>query len=139
LNTQRFLSASHTFWYRASGGRILTKMHGADVLLLTTTGRKTGKKRTTPLIYVQDGDNLAIVASNGGRDRDPTWWTNLQHNARAQVQVKRERKTMTAEKAGPEDNVRLWSMLTKAYPAYDDYQKKTKRTIPIVILRPGSE
>ncbi len=139
MNAQRFLSASHAFWYRVSGGRILRKMRGADVLLLTTTGRRTGKNRTTPLIYVQDGENLGIVASNGGRDHDPAWWTNLQHNPRAQVQVKGNRKTVTAEKAGPEDTTRLWSMLTKVYPAYDDYQKKTKRTIPVVILRPGSE
>jgi F420H(2)-dependent quinone reductase len=139
LNVQRFFSASHTFWYRVSGGRFFTKFRGGDVLLLTTTGRKTGKNRTTPVIYVQDGENLGIVASNGGRDRDPAWWTNLQLNPRAQVQVKGSRKMMTAEKAGPEDTARLWSMLTKVYPDYDDYQKKTKRTIPVVILRPSSE
>ena len=139
MNAQRFLSASHAFWYRVSRGRILTKMRGADILLLTTTGRRTGKNRTTPLIFVQDGENLGVVASNGGRDHDPAWWTNLRHNPRAQVQVKGNRKTVIAEKAGPEDTTRLWSMLTKAYPAYNDYQKKTKRTIPVVILRPGSE
>ena len=76
-------------------------MHGANILLLTTTGRKTGKKRTTPLIYVQDGKNLAILASNGGRDRDPAWWANLKNSPNAEVQVKGDKKAIAAEKAGP--------------------------------------
>src|SRR5215216_2208525 len=77
---QRLLTNVHTFVYRLSGGAIGGTMVKSPVLLLTTTGRKSGKQRTTPLLYIKDGDNLAIVASNGGADRPPTWWLNLKGN-----------------------------------------------------------
>jgi len=104
------------------------------VLLLTTTGRRTGRKRTTPVLYVKDGNRLAIVASNGGRDQSPSWWTNLRFNPLGEVQIKGERWPVKAERARDLEKSRLWPLLAKMYPAYDDYQRKTRREIPVVIL-----
>ncbi len=108
------------------------------VLLLTTVGRKTGKKQTTPLLYTKDGNRLALVASNGGRDQDPSWWTNMRHNPQAQVQIRGEKWTAKAEKASSGEKARLWPILTRMYPTYNDYQRKTKREIPVVILTPSA-
>ena len=109
-------------------------MWNSPVLLLTTVGRKTGKNRTTPLLYLKDNDRIAIVASNGGKDKEPLWWTNLRTNPHAKVQVKGEKKTMIARKANEEEQASLWPLLTKMYPSYGQYQKKTRREIPVVIL-----
>ncbi len=132
----RCVSATHRFWYRLTGGAIGGKLGKAPMLLLTTTGRKSGRLRTTPLLYLADGENMVVIASNGGSDRDPGWWVNLKHNPRAQVQVGRARKTVTAEKAGAEEKGRLWPLVTELYPGYDGYQKRTNREIPVVVLRP---
>ncbi|TLY09858.1 MAG: nitroreductase family deazaflavin-dependent oxidoreductase [Thaumarchaeota archaeon] len=128
----------HVFLYRLTGGSIGGRFRGAPVLLLTTTGRKTGKQRTTPLLYLADETNLAIVASNGGRDRAPSWWSNLKRNPSVEVQIKRLKRKMTAVQATKEEKGRLWPLLTNMYPPYDDYQRRTQREIPIVLLRPSS-
>ena len=109
-------------------------MWNSPVLLLTTVGRKTGKTRTTPLLYLEDEDRIAIVASNGGRDKEPSWWTNLRSDPHAKVQIRGEKKNMVARKANEDEQANLWPLLTKMYPSYNDYQKKTKREIPVVIL-----
>jgi deazaflavin-dependent oxidoreductase (nitroreductase family) len=119
-----------------SGGRIAGSFKGARVLLLTTIGQKTGKRRTTPLFHVEDGQNKVVIASNGGRDKDPSWWSNLKRNPDAEVQVGRETKKFRARKASADEKKRLWPMLTKVYPTYDDYQRKTNREISLVILEP---
>ena len=111
-------------------------MHKVPVLLLTTTGRKTGRKRTTPVLYVRDGNRLVIVASNGGRPRDPSWWRNLMHNPIAMVQVKNAKQTIYAQRAIGSEKERLWRLMTSAYPPYDNYQQKTVRDIPVVVLMP---
>ena len=111
-------------------------MHKVPVLLLTTTGRKTGRKRTTPLLYIRDGNRLVIVASNGGRRMDPSWWMNLKHNPIAMVQVKDVKQTIYAQRALGSEKERLWQMMTSVYPSYDDYQKRTDRDIPVVVLMP---
>jgi len=111
-------------------------MHKIPVLLLTTTGRKTGRKRTTPLLYARDGNRLVIVASNGGRPLDPSWWMNLKHNPIAMVQIKDVKQTIYAQRAIGSEKDRLWQMMASLYPSYDDYQKRTNREIPIVVLRP---
>lgn len=133
---QRIFMGLHSFLYRLTGGAIGGRMFNGDVLLLVTTGRKTGKQRTTPLLYIADGDTMAIVASNGGSDRPPTWWLNLQSNPEAQVQIGRKVMRVRAEQAGPEEKRRLWALLTKMYPTYDEYQRKTAREIPVAILKP---
>jgi len=128
--------ALHVSIYRATSGRLGGTLRGAPVMLLTTTGRKSGLPRTTPVMYVRDGDALATVASNGGKDREPQWWSNLKANPTATVQVKGEKMTVEARKADPEEKGRLWKLLTGVYPTYDDYQAKTSRKIPVVILQP---
>jgi F420H(2)-dependent quinone reductase len=134
MNTQRLLTKTHVSLYRLSRGRIGGRMWNSPVLLLTTVGRKTGKHRTTPLLYLKDNDRIAIVASNGGRDKEPSWWTNLKTSPNAKVQIKGEKKTIVARKANDSEQAGLWPLLTKMYPSYDEYQKKTKREIPVVIL-----
>jgi F420H(2)-dependent quinone reductase len=134
MNTQRLLTKAHVSLYRLSRGRIGGRMWNSPVLLLTTVGRKTGKHRTTPLLYLKDNDRIAIVASNGGRDKEPSWWTNLKTSPHAKVQIKGEKKTIVARKANDSEQEGLWPLLTKMYPSYDEYQKKTKREIPVVIL-----
>src|SRR5262245_42732960 len=99
----RWMSRVHVFLYRLTNGRLGGKALGAPVLLLTTTGKKTGKQRTTPLLYLQDGEQWVVVASNSGRDEAPAWWGNLKANPRAQVQVQSRRATVTAQQASPEE------------------------------------
>ena len=106
------------------------------MLLLTTTGRKTGTPRTTPLQYLRDGENLVVVASNGGNTNNPGWWFNLNATPEVEAQVGATRQRLTAEMAQGEDRGRLWALLVDAYPEYDGYQKDTERTIPVVMLRP---
>ncbi len=135
----RCVSAVHEFWYRLTGGLVGGRVGRAPVLLLTTRGRKSGRQRTTPLLYVQDGRDLVIIASNGRSDQHPDWWVNLRSDPRAEVQLGRERLTMRAEKASAEEKGRLWPQITRMYPQYAGYQRRTKRDIPVVILRPGGE
>ena len=133
---QQVMSSTHVFFYKLSGGRVGGRMHKVPVLLLTTTGRKTGRKRTTPLLYIRDGNRLVIVASNGGRRMDPSWWLNLKRNPIAMVQVKDGKQTIYAQRAIGSEKERLWRLMTSAYPTYDDYQKKTDREIPVIVLMP---
>jgi deazaflavin-dependent oxidoreductase (nitroreductase family) len=135
---QRLFTGAHAFVYRLTGGALGGSMFNGPVLLLTTTGRKSGKQRTAPLLYIKDGENMVIVASNGGADRPPTWWLNLKGNPEAQVQIGRAVRRVRAEQANPAEKQRLWPILSKMYPAYDEYQKKTTREIPLVLLRPIS-
>ena len=134
MNGQRLFSRTHVSFYRLSKGRIGGRLWNSPVLLLTTVGRKTGKIRTTPLLYMKDGDRIAIVASNAGRDREPSWWSNLRADPHAKVQIRGEKKKMIARKANESEQASLWPLLTKMYPSYSEYQKKTIREIPVVIL-----
>ena len=127
-------TAIHVFFYRISDGNIGGRFRGAPVALLTTTGSKTGKKRTTPVLYIDENKNMVLVASNGGRPKDPMWCSNLRKNPDVEVQLKKEMRKMRARKASPDEKFRLWPLLTKMYPTYDNYQKKTNREIPVVIL-----
>jgi deazaflavin-dependent oxidoreductase (nitroreductase family) len=131
----RMISGTHEFWYRLSGGLIGGRVGGLPILLLTTTGRKSGKKRTMPLVYLQDGDDIVIIASNGGSDRHPAWWLNLKDKPEAEVQVGRDAKSVTAEKATGEERDRLWRQVVEMYKGYDEYRQMTEREIPVVILR----
>jgi deazaflavin-dependent oxidoreductase (nitroreductase family) len=104
---------------------------------LTTVGRRSGKPRTTPLLYVQDGVDLAIVASYGGADVNPAWYLNLEANPSVEVQIRGTREQRRARTAGPDERERLWRKLADVYPSYDDYQRRTDREIPIVVLEPA--
>ena len=132
----KLFSATHLLWYRMTGGLVGGRVSGAPVLLLTATGRKSGRQRTTPLLYLEDGENMVVVASNGGNDRHPAWWLNLESNAAAEVQIKNVRKRVKAEKANVEERDRLWPLLVGMYGGYQEYQNGTQREIPVVILRP---
>jgi deazaflavin-dependent oxidoreductase (nitroreductase family) len=107
---------------------------GVYTLLLTTRGRRTGKLRRTALIYGRDGDRYLVVASVGGSARHPAWYLNLLEHPEAQVQVGPERFTARARPATPEEKPPLWRKMTQIWPAYEGYQKKTRRDIPVVIL-----
>ncbi|HWE88172.1 MAG TPA: nitroreductase family deazaflavin-dependent oxidoreductase [Pseudonocardiaceae bacterium] len=120
--------------YKVSGGSIGGKMRGAPVLLLTTSGRKTGNPYTNPLIYGKDGDRFVVIASYGGAPQHPGWWRNLLKTPKATVQVGKESFTVTASEATGEERDRLWTLMTGLYADYDAYQKKTDRQIPVVIL-----
>ncbi|GAA1990842.1 nitroreductase family deazaflavin-dependent oxidoreductase [Nocardiopsis rhodophaea] len=110
-------------------------LKGTTVLLLTTTGRKTGKQHTTPLIYRTDGDDYVVVASNGGAPDSPSWYKNLTAYPQVGVQVKGDRFTAHARSASTQEKARLWPLMTEVWPDYDDYQAKTDRPIPVVILQ----
>ena len=124
------------FLYNVSGGRIGGKMDKVPVLLLTTTGRKTGKKRTLPLVYILDGSAYVITASAGGADKNPGWFFNIRSNPQATIQVKDKHIKVMAEIAGQEKKSELWARLVEVAPNFAGYQKRTSREIPMVILHP---
>jgi deazaflavin-dependent oxidoreductase (nitroreductase family) len=130
----RAAGAINRMLYRASGGKVAGSMKGAPILLLTTTGRKSGKRRTTPLLYLRDGDALAVVASEGGAPRHPAWFLNLQAAPDVEIEIGREREPRRAREATPEERQRLWPRLVELYAPYASYQQKTSRTIPVVLL-----
>jgi F420H(2)-dependent quinone reductase len=117
----------HAALYRASGGRLGGQLRkGAPVLLLTTTGRKTARRRTTPLLYVEEGDRHVVDASAGGAPSHPAWYLNLRSNPAAAIQVAGRKVAVTAETAGLEERARLWPRLTQMWPQFDNYQAKTR-------------
>jgi deazaflavin-dependent oxidoreductase (nitroreductase family) len=126
--------AEHVRVYQQTGGEPGYRWRGTTILLLTTTGRASGQERTTPLIFREDGDRWVIVASKGGAPDHPDWYKNLQANPEATIQVKREVIPVIAETAQDGERARLWSALAEVWPAYDDYQRRTDREIPVVIL-----
>jgi deazaflavin-dependent oxidoreductase (nitroreductase family) len=122
--------------FRANKGRVATFAR-QPLLLLTHTGAKTGKQRTNPLAYFRDGDRYIVAASKGGAPTNPDWYYNLLANPRATIEVGNERLEVIAEPAGPDERERLWVMVIKRSPAFKEYEMKTRRTIPLVILTPS--
>jgi deazaflavin-dependent oxidoreductase (nitroreductase family) len=131
----KYLGAIHRHLYRASGGRVGGRLWDLPVVLLTTTGRRSGKKRTVPLCSFRDGDDLVVIASYGGLDRPPAWWLNLEANPQAEVLAGRERRAVTARTADPDERARLWAEITTRAPGYLEYERRTTREIPVVILQ----
>jgi deazaflavin-dependent oxidoreductase (nitroreductase family) len=125
---------NHVRAYRETNGEQGYIWNDAPTLLLTTKGRSSGQPRTLPLIFVADGEALAIVASKGGAPEHPDWYQNLVAEPRVQVQVKGDVFDAVARTATPEERARLWPKAVKAWPQYEDYQKATSREIPIVML-----
>ncbi len=135
----RAMGAANTWIFRASSGRLGNKFtNGAPVLLLTTTGARSGQQRTTPLIYLKDGDDVVLVASQGGMSKSPAWYHNLVKTPDCEVQVGSEVRPMRARRASDEEKAALWPKLLDVYPDYDDYQKRTTRNIPVMVLSPQS-
>jgi F420H(2)-dependent quinone reductase len=133
------VSRLHVALYRLSGGRVGGRFRNkAPVLLLTTTGRKSGKQRTTPLLYVEEDGGYVVVASVGGAPKHPAWFLNLRDDAAATIQVGSRRLPVTARTATDEERARLWPVVNRMYAGYDTYQAKTTRQIPLVILTPAA-
>jgi deazaflavin-dependent oxidoreductase (nitroreductase family) len=131
------LMKGHAIVYRATGGRVGHRFPGAPpTLLLDHVGARSATKRTTPLTYIPDGDDLVIVASKGGNPRHPAWFHNLRANPDVTIQVGSERKAVRARVATPEERARLWPKVVATYSGYTGYQKRTDREIPLVILEP---
>jgi len=111
-------------------------MRGTPVLLLNTVGRKTGKPRTTPVMYIRDDDAYVITASNGGADKHPAWFLNIEASPQVEIEVPGKRIPVLASIATPVEHERLWAQLVARAPGFDGYQKGTTRIIPMVLLRP---
>jgi deazaflavin-dependent oxidoreductase (nitroreductase family) len=138
--------AEHLRIYRESGGaegHLFDSTVGGGVglvtsLLLTTIGRRSGKKQTSPLFYGTAGDAYVIIGSKGGADTQPNWYLNLRANPEVEVQVAREHFTARARVATGKEREQLWEQMVQVYPPYREYQKKTKREIPVVVLEKQS-
>ena len=127
----------HTLLYRLSRGLVGHRMPGMPaMLLLDHVGAKTGKLRTTPLVYIRDGGNYVIVASKGGHPKHPAWFHNLRANPETTIQVGSRRIPVTARVATDAERERLWPEVVRAYSGYEGYQRKTDREIPLVMLKP---
>jgi deazaflavin-dependent oxidoreductase (nitroreductase family) len=126
--------AEHVRQYRETNGDYGHDWKGTQTLLLTTTGRRSGARRTTPLIYGRDGDTYVIVASKGGADDPPSWYENLRSDPEAEIQVLDETIPVRARTAGSDEKPGLWQTMVAEWPAYDDYQRRTDRDIPVVVL-----
>src|SRR6185436_4515754 len=123
----------HVKRYRETGGEVGHIWNGAPALLLTTTGRKSGEQRTTPLIYGRDGDAYVVVASKGGAPEHPAWYLNLSADPQVELQVQADVFPARARTATPEERARLWGQMARIWPPYDEYQAKTDREIPVVV------
>ncbi len=124
----------HVRRYRETDGAVGHDWQETTTLLLTTTGRRTGAEHTTPLIYQQHGDDYLVVASKGGSDQPPQWYLNLRADPDVTVQVRGERFAARARTVTRDEKPELWRIMTSAWPAYDEYQRKTDREIPVVVL-----
>jgi len=122
--------------YRGTDGKYMASMRGMPVLLLTTVGRKTGQARTTPLMYIRDGESYVITASNNGRNKHPAWFYNLKASPQAEIALPSKRLQVTATFATTAEKERLWPVLIEQAPFFDGYRKKTSREIPMVVLSP---
>ena len=130
------LGEDHVRLYRETGGEDGYWWNGAPTLLLTTTGRRTGEERTTPLIFGRDGDDFVVVASVCGMPDHPAWYLNLRADPNARIQVMAEHLDVVAHTAADAEKPRLWKLMNEVWPNYDTYQERTERVIPVVVLRP---
>jgi len=135
--TAKALSTIHTLGYRLTNGRVGRRLVDNDMLLLTTRGRKTGRLHTVPLLYLQDGDDLVVIASWGGRHQHPHWYSNLQAHAEASVKVLGRRWEVKAQPMAEDERKEWWPRIVEAYDGYAAYQTRTDRQIPVVRLRPA--
>lgn len=130
------LNQEHVQRYRETNGEVGHIWNGATALLLTTTGRKSGEARTTPLIYAADGDNYIIIASKGGAPTHPAWYLNISKTPDVEIQVKDKVMKATASTVQGAERERLWSVATGVWPNFDQYAERTDRLIPVVKLTP---
>lgn len=133
--TLRVFWRIHRAFMRLTGGRF-GRVGAMDALLLTTKGRKSGERRDVALNYLADGDAYVVVASYAGEDRDPAWWRNLKADPEAEVAVAGKRMKVRAREADGAERERLWARFVEKDPAYAEYQQRTKRRLPVVVLQP---
>jgi len=133
----RLTGKLHAALYRLTGGTIGHRAGSLRNLLLTTTGRRSGERRTVPLTYMADAERYVLVASNGGADRHPAWWLNLARNPRATVQVGPQTLDVVAHRADAAERAVLWPRLKTMNPFYAQYERITEREIPVVVLTPA--
>lgn len=133
----RAVTSVHILAYRVTGGRIGGTIVDMPVLLLTTTGRRSGRARTVPLTYLTEGDHILLAGSVGGNPWFPGWWLNLQANPQARIRLGGRTVAVVAREASPEERERLWPRFTAAYQGYAGYQSRTTRRIPVAILTPS--
>ncbi|MHB1582960.1 MAG: nitroreductase family deazaflavin-dependent oxidoreductase [Acidimicrobiales bacterium] len=126
----------HVRRYRETNGEVGYLWNGVPILLLTTTGRRSGQPRTTPLIFGRDGDDYLVIASKGGAPEHPQWYRNLTADPNVELQVKGDVFAARARTAGPEEKPRLWEVMVDQWPNYDVYTTRTDRVIPLVVLAP---
>ena len=124
--------------YRASRGRLFGRIGRAPVLLLTTIGRRSGTPRTAPVLYLADGERLVVIGSNAGNNRPPAWALNLQANPNAVVEIRGERRQVSARVAVGEERDELWRRMNEQYGGFDAYRKRTSRDIPLFVLERDS-
>lgn len=132
--TIRLIGRLHAQLWQLAGGRLGNAFGRAPFLLLTTKGRKTGRLRTTPVLYLEDGGDLIVVASFGGNDMHPAWYLNLESHPEAEVILTGERRRLLARKIPPEEKGLIWPRLVKMYPNFAVYQQRTAREIPLLRL-----
>jgi deazaflavin-dependent oxidoreductase (nitroreductase family) len=127
----------HVRRYQETDGEVGYLWNGVPILLLTTSGRKSGQARTNALIFGRDGEDYLVVASMGGAPKHPNWYLNIQADPAARIQVRAERLEVSARTADDDEKPRLWKTMTDVWPNYDVYQSRTDRIIPIVVLSPA--
>jgi deazaflavin-dependent oxidoreductase (nitroreductase family) len=132
----KWMSRGNAWIYRRTDGKLGGVFQKSAVVLLTTTGRKTGQPRVSPLLYLRDGDRVILVASQGGREKNPLWYLNLKTDPKVSVQIKDEVLQLRARDATAEEREHYWPKLVAMYPSFDDYQSWTERVIPVVICEP---
>ncbi len=133
----RIMSRLNTWAYRVTGGRLGNKwLHGEPILLMTVTGRKSGRRLTFPLVFLADGERVIVVASKAGMDKHPLWYLNLSSNPDVEIQIGSAVRQMRAKTADDTERAHYWPKLIAFNKDFDDYQARTERKIPIVILSP---
>ncbi|MDB5499093.1 MAG: hypothetical protein JWP28_3124 [Phenylobacterium sp.] len=130
-------SRLNVFVYRLTGGRMMNRMEGSPICLLTMTGRKSGRILTTPLMYTAHGDDVLLVASLGGAPKNPVWYHNLVAHPDITIQVGTDKRRMRARQASADQKAQLWPVVVASYPSFDAYRQKTDRDIPLMICSPA--
>ena len=132
----KYFARAHIWVYRRTNGRIGAKLLWFPAALITTTGRKSGRPRTTPTLYLDDGDRVILPASFGGRDSDPAWYLNLESNPEVHVQIRSRHLDLRARDATDDERKRYWPRLIRMYPPYRGYRQAADRVIPMVVCEP---
>jgi deazaflavin-dependent oxidoreductase (nitroreductase family) len=133
----KYFARAHIWVYQRTNGRLGARLLWFPAALLTTIGRKTGAPRTTPTLYLRDGERVILPASFGGRAENPTWYLNLKDNPEVEVQIRAERLQLSARDATDTERARYWPQLTRMYPPYRNYREATDRVIPLVVCEPA--